>query len=112
MLHCAVARHMQATPSNLRPFSYVDSACAFAYFNLAPDNFGGLQDQIEAALQLLETNRVVAIQRLQSIVLELLFTKFRGTFFHEWHHCLQTIFYPGRNEGRSSHFHILLPKLL
>jgi|GEM_PF-5920180 len=84
---------MQPSAPYSRPFSYVDTACAFAYFNLVPTDLGRLRDEIEAALQDRQ-NRESFSRHLSQIALKVLVTDFRGTYYHEWHHCLQAIFYP------------------
>ncbi|MGV7223658.1 MAG: hypothetical protein ACQ9MH_19285 [Nitrospinales bacterium] len=77
-----------------RPFSYVDSATGFIYFNLVPSDFGVLRDQLDTALELRDKNRGQYGQKLLEIANTVMWTEFRSTFFHEWHHFLQTIIYP------------------
>jgi len=81
---------------NLKPFSYVDSSTGFIYFNLVPTDFGKFQDRIETALQFRDIDRDRYGQELREISAQLLWSEFRNIFFHEWHHFLQSIFYPYR----------------
>lgn len=79
-----------------KPFSYMDSATGYLYFNLVPSDFDTLRDRLETALNLKEVNRDKYAKELLKIGNRVLWTEFRSIFFHEWHHCLQTIFYPYR----------------
>lgn len=88
--------NMQVTSAYTRPFSYVDSACGFVYFNLCPENLGDLQDEVQSLLQLRDIDRENFIKHLSPIILEYLLKEYRSVFFHEWHHSLQNIFYPYR----------------
>lgn len=78
-----------------KPFSYVDTACVFVYFNLVSRILNErARNQITDALSIRESHRDNFADVMFQIGSELLFTEFRNLFFHEWHHCLQTVFYP------------------
>lgn len=76
------------------PFSYVDSALSVAYFNLTVDKQGDKQSDFEEVAKLHDNNRDKYLLAIQDISLKLLFTNYRHIYYHEWHHCLQNIFYP------------------
>ncbi len=78
------------------PFSYVDSALSVAYFNISAADELEKKNEFDEAAKLHDINREEYLSRIQDISLELLFHKYRTTYFHEWHHCLQNIFYPYR----------------
>lgn len=80
----------------IRSFSYVDSATNFVFFNLELSDLGHLQSRLNRALEIRDDDRDRFSQEMLSIAYEILMTQFRATFFHEWHHVLQTIFYPYR----------------
>lgn len=78
-----------------KPFSYVDTACAFVYFNLFPRILNErVRNQIKDALSIRESHRDNFANVMFQICSKLLFTEFRNLFFHEWHHSLQAVFYP------------------
>ena len=87
---------IQNSQVNLKPFSYVDSATGFIYFNLASTDFGQFQDRLETTLQFRDTDRDRYAQEFREIAVQLLWSESRNIFFHEWHHFLQSIFYPYR----------------
>jgi len=78
------------------PFSYVDSALSVAYYNISAQDEIEKKHEFEEVSKLHDIDRGEYLSRIQNISLELLFHKYRTTYFHEWHHCLQNIFYPYR----------------
>jgi hypothetical protein len=77
-----------------RVFSYVDTALAFAYFNVAWDPPDRERQELERLRLLPTRERRARAQGYWSIYSELLTSRFGHIYRHEWHHCLQAIFYP------------------
>src|SRR5215472_5737556 len=73
-------------------FSYFDSACGCLHFDLAVGIADDLDGQISGALA--EHDRKWRAQRLSEIAAGVLEREYPGTLAHEWHHSLQSIFYP------------------
>lgn len=85
----------------LTPFSYVDTALGFAYFNLKPETLNPdsdkeIQDALGSGFSKTSTGlrREHLVQVISKIGYKILLSEFREKFFHECHHCLQRIFYP------------------
>src|SRR5215510_14350934 len=76
------------------PFSYVDSALVFAYFNINLEATHDEQEEIDRLVGLHTKDRQASMEGLTSLSLGILNGHARHLYRHEWHHCLQNLFYP------------------
>ena len=81
-------------PNFPKPFSYVDSALCFPYFNFEAEAIMRQGIDLEHLAERHDSNRSEFKSKIMEFSLNLLLEHNKEIFWHELHHCLQSLFYP------------------